>query len=142
LCPVYRNAEGSATHSPEFRMLEWYRAGAGYTALMDDCEAMIAALIQDGKPSLAKPPARFISNTIDGAHEAARAGIGIVRLLSYQVAGAIAEGSLVPLLQEFEPDPVPVHVVHLEGRNSPMRIRSFIDYLVEELRQEPVLRND
>jgi DNA-binding transcriptional LysR family regulator len=99
-------------------------------------------LIQDGKPSLAKPPARFISNTIDGAHEAARAGMGIVRLLSYQVAGAIAEGSLVPLLQEFEPDPVPVHVVHLEGRNSPMRIRSFIDYLVEELRQEPVLRND
>ena len=42
LCAVYRNAEGSPTHSPEFRMLEWYRAGAGYGALMDDCEAMIA----------------------------------------------------------------------------------------------------
>lgn len=41
LCPVYRNAEGSARHSPEFAMLEWYRAGADYTALMDDCAAMI-----------------------------------------------------------------------------------------------------
>lgn len=44
LCPVYRNAEGSATHSPEFRMLEWYRARASYTDLMDDCEEMIAAI--------------------------------------------------------------------------------------------------
>lgn len=41
LCPVYRNAEGSATHRPEFAMLEWYRAHADYTALMDDCQAMI-----------------------------------------------------------------------------------------------------
>ena len=43
LCPVYRNAEGSAQHVPEFRMLEWYRAGAGYEQLMTDCEGMIAA---------------------------------------------------------------------------------------------------
>lgn len=44
LCPVYRNAEGSALHSPEFRMLEWYRAGGDYTDLMTDCEAMIASI--------------------------------------------------------------------------------------------------
>lgn len=44
VCPVYRNAEGSSTHSPEFRMLEWYRVRAGYADLMDDCEAMIAAV--------------------------------------------------------------------------------------------------
>ncbi|MDW3204827.1 MAG: LysR family transcriptional regulator [Alphaproteobacteria bacterium] len=98
-------------------------------------------LTRDGRTVSMRPPARFVANTIDGAHEAARAGIGVVRLLSYQVADAIADGSLVPLLRDYEPDPVPVHVVHLEGRNSPMRIRSFIDYLVEELRREPVLRN-
>lgn len=99
-------------------------------------------LTKDGKTVTMKPPPRFIANTIDSAHEAAQAGIGVVRLLSYQVADAIAQGTLVPLLRDFEPEPVPVHVVHLEGRNSPMRIRSFIDYLVEELRREPVLRND
>ncbi|HEU5094345.1 MAG TPA: EF-P lysine aminoacylase EpmA [Reyranella sp.] len=39
---VFRNAEGSALHHPEFTMLEWYRAKAGYEALMADCAALLA----------------------------------------------------------------------------------------------------
>jgi len=39
---VFRNAEGSALHHPEFTMLEWYRAKAGYEALMVDCAALLA----------------------------------------------------------------------------------------------------
>ena len=41
---VFRNAEGSALHHPEFTMLEWYRAGVGYEAIMADCAALLAAL--------------------------------------------------------------------------------------------------
>jgi lysyl-tRNA synthetase class 2 len=44
LAHVFRNAERSATHHPEFTMLEWYRANAGYTALMDDCEGLLRAI--------------------------------------------------------------------------------------------------
>ncbi len=40
---VFRNAEGSALHHPEFTMLEWYRAGAGYETIMEDCAAILAA---------------------------------------------------------------------------------------------------
>jgi len=39
---VFRNAEGSALHHPEFTMLEWYRAGTGYEAIMADCAALLA----------------------------------------------------------------------------------------------------
>jgi lysyl-tRNA synthetase class 2 len=39
----FRNGERSATHHPEFVMLEWYRAGASYTDLMDDCEGLLRA---------------------------------------------------------------------------------------------------
>ena len=39
---VFRNAEGSALHHPEFTMLEWYRAGAGYETVMKDCAALLA----------------------------------------------------------------------------------------------------
>ncbi|HSF65416.1 MAG TPA: EF-P lysine aminoacylase EpmA, partial [Paracoccaceae bacterium] len=39
---VFRNRERGALHSPEFTMLEWYRVGADYTALMDDCAALLA----------------------------------------------------------------------------------------------------
>ncbi|MBW7852501.1 MAG: EF-P lysine aminoacylase GenX [Rhodospirillales bacterium] len=40
---VFRDGERSPTHHPEFTMLEWYRAGAAYTDLMDDCEALLRA---------------------------------------------------------------------------------------------------
>ncbi len=40
---VFRNGERSATHHPEFTMLEWYRAGEGYERLMADCEALVRA---------------------------------------------------------------------------------------------------
>src|SRR5690606_16847511 len=38
---VYRNRERGPLHHPEFTMLEWYRAGEPYTALMADCAAML-----------------------------------------------------------------------------------------------------
>jgi lysyl-tRNA synthetase class 2 len=41
LSHCFRNGERGATHHPEFTMLEWYRAGAGYRDLMTDCEALL-----------------------------------------------------------------------------------------------------
>jgi len=38
---VFRNAEGSALHHPEFTMLEWYRANAGYETIMTDCSTLL-----------------------------------------------------------------------------------------------------
>jgi elongation factor P--(R)-beta-lysine ligase len=43
LAHVFRDGERSATHHPEFAMLEWYRAGASYRDLMDECEALVHA---------------------------------------------------------------------------------------------------
>src|SRR5205807_6440084 len=40
---VFRNGERSATHHPEFSMLEWYRAGASYRDLMEECAALVRA---------------------------------------------------------------------------------------------------
>jgi lysyl-tRNA synthetase class 2 len=39
---VWRNRERGALHSPEFTLLEWYRAETGYAALMQDCAAILA----------------------------------------------------------------------------------------------------
>lgn len=41
IASVFRNAEGGPNHSPEFRMLEWYRAHADYTELMNDTVALV-----------------------------------------------------------------------------------------------------
>lgn len=41
ICHVFRNAEGSKRHRPEFTMIEWYRANADYNDIMDDCEGLL-----------------------------------------------------------------------------------------------------
>ena len=46
ICPVFRNADDSKLHSPEFTMIEWYRADSDYTAIMDDCEALLRCVAQ------------------------------------------------------------------------------------------------
>mgnify|MGYP000904990929 FL=1 len=42
ICKCYRDGERGARHLPEFTLLEWYRAGEDYTALMADCENLLA----------------------------------------------------------------------------------------------------
>ncbi len=42
LAKVWRNRERGPLHHPEFTMLEWYRAGAAYEGLMDDCATLLA----------------------------------------------------------------------------------------------------
>lgn len=75
----------------------------------------------------------------DSAANAAEAGLGITRLLSYQVSEQLKQGTLKVILSDFETDPVPVHVVHREGRYSSARIRSFVDWMVDYLRSQPSL---
>ncbi len=72
----------------------------------------------------------------DSAAQAAQAGLGITRLLSYQVTDKLKSGALTIVLSEYEAQAVPVHVVHREGRYSSARIRSFVDWMVEHLRSE------
>ena len=48
ICRVWRAAERGSRHLPEFTMLEWYRVDADYRNLMDDCEALLRALLPAG----------------------------------------------------------------------------------------------
>jgi DNA-binding transcriptional LysR family regulator len=83
---------------------------------------------------------RMITTTNDSALAAAEAGFGITRLLSYQVAQAVKEGRLRILLADYEPPPMPIHVVHREGRNAARRVRLFLDAAIEALRADRSLQ--
>jgi len=55
LCHVWRDGERGPLHHPEFTMLEWYRSGTDYAAVMADCEALMRGVakacertLQDG----------------------------------------------------------------------------------------------
>ena len=84
-------------------------------------------------------PRLTVSNN-DAAIQAALQGFGVTRLLSYQVAGHLAAGRLKRLLVEFEPAPLPIHVLHREGRQASAKVRTFVDLLVERLKGDAALK--
>ena len=79
---------------------------------------------------------RLQTNSIEAARNAAIAGWGLVRMLSYQAIPFIEAGSLEVVLEEYEPEPVPIHIVHPEGRHAPAKVRAFIDLAVDRLRSD------
>jgi DNA-binding transcriptional LysR family regulator len=73
------------------------------------------------------------------AIQAAIGGAGITRLLSYQVAKDVANGVLQLALEDYEPEPLPVHIVYMEGRRASAKVRSFVDFAAERLRDNPFI---
>lgn len=82
---------------------------------------------------------RLVVNAADAAIDAAKAGLGIVRVLSYQAEASLADGSLRRILEAFEPEAMPVNLIHREDRLPQSKVQSFIAYAAPRLRQ--VLRS-
>jgi len=79
---------------------------------------------------------RLYCNTNDAALQAAIDGFGLTRVLSYQAAPSLASGALRTVLSAYEEHPLPVHIVHPEGRHAPAKVRTFIDFAAERLRAD------
>ena len=82
---------------------------------------------------------RLVVTSNAAAVEAALADFGLTRLLSYQVAPQLADAKLQIVLEEFEPEPRPIHIVHREGRFASPTVRSFIDFIAARLRDDSLL---
>jgi DNA-binding transcriptional LysR family regulator len=78
---------------------------------------------------------RLTVTTAEAAIDAATAGFGITRMLGYQVADPIAEGSLVRLLRDYEVEPWPAHLLYPSGPHPAPKLRAFVDFAVPRLRQ-------
>ena len=83
--------------------------------------------------------ARLNTNTNDAAIEAALRSYGITRLLSYQIADHLAQGTLKTVLDDWQPEPLPIHILHREGRHAASHVRAFIDLIAERLRADTAL---
>lgn len=96
---------------------------------------------RDGKRTLSvRPNVRLVVNNPEVAMQGAVASEGVTRVLSYQAAAAVKAGHLRVILSEFEPEPIPIHVIHREGKRAAARVRSFVDFAVAELRANPLLK--
>jgi len=87
------------------------------------------------RPDTVTVDPRLIVNNADAAIDAATAGLGIVRVLSYQADASLASGSLRLILEDFEPEAIPVSLVHREDRLPQAKVQSFAGLAVPRLRK-------
>ena len=78
---------------------------------------------------------RFVVNSTRAAVESAVQGRGVVRLFSYHLADAVANGTLRIILADDEHPPLPVHLVSPHGRLSVPKVRAFVDFALPKLRE-------
>lgn len=89
----------------------------------------------DGAEKSVQVRSRLAVNTAEAAIDAAIAGLGLTRVLSYQIAAAQSSGQLQTVLQPFEPAAVPVSLL-FDGQSAlPLKLRAFLDFAADRLRQ-------
>lgn len=77
---------------------------------------------------------RLVVTSNDAAMAAAMGGLGVTRLLSYQIKNELERGTLKLILEDFEEEAWPVHVVHREDRLGSSKVRIFIDDVANHIR--------
>jgi DNA-binding transcriptional LysR family regulator len=79
---------------------------------------------------------RLTVSTAEAAVWAAIRGVGPARVLRYQCAEAVREGTLELLLEPYEPEPAPIHLLHVARGALPSKMRVFLDFAVPRLREQ------
>jgi DNA-binding transcriptional LysR family regulator len=74
-------------------------------------------------------------NQAETAIDACTAGLGPGCFLSYMVAPLVRAGKLRYLLEDFEPEPQPVHLLYPYSRHRSPTVRAFADLCAERLKQ-------
>ncbi|MDX8513224.1 LysR family transcriptional regulator [Mesorhizobium captivum] len=89
-----------------------------------------------GKSETAVPVrSRLQVNTAEAAIDAAVAGLGLTKVLSYQADAAVRAGTLRVVLEPFEPPPWPVSLVHAGQGLLPVKLRAFLDFAAPRLKE-------
>ncbi|WP_426955710.1 LysR family transcriptional regulator [Muricoccus radiodurans] len=89
---------------------------------------------RDSTALAVEPRPRLSVNTTEAAIKAALADLGIIRVLSYQVADEVRSGQLKRLLSDLSAEAMPVSLVYPAAELMPLKVRIFLDWATPRLR--------
>ena len=79
---------------------------------------------------------RLVVNATAAAVDAAVDNLGLTCVFSYQMEPHAAAGRLEIVLVDHEPPPLPIYIVHPEGRYLSDKVRLFLDHVADGLRRK------
>jgi DNA-binding transcriptional LysR family regulator len=90
--------------------------------------------VQGRRAMVAPVGSRLRVNTSEAAVLAAIDGSGLARVMSYKMEAAKRAGKLAIVLEEFEPEALPVHVIYAQRKPVPLKLRVFLNWMTPRLK--------
>ncbi len=87
----------------------------------------------DGEAHVHHPHGRFRTADAEQVRAAVLAGLGITQAPGWLFAPELASGEVIAVLDDFQPPPQPLNLVHPVGRRPAAKVRALMDFIVEEL---------
>jgi DNA-binding transcriptional LysR family regulator len=104
---------------------------------IDDHAAPAAwKFVSGNRTSVAPIKSRLCVNTSEAAVLAAIDGAGLARVMSYKMDAAMCERKLEIVLEEFEPTPLPVHILYPPRKPMPLKLRTFLNWMTPRLKEQ------
>lgn len=77
------------------------------------------------------------ANIADALRVAAMNGSGLAQLPSYIIGLDIQHGDLIPVMEDYEPSPIPINLVYAHRKHMSLKVRSFVDYMKDYFQDPP-----
>jgi DNA-binding transcriptional LysR family regulator len=90
--------------------------------------------LKNGRQVVTPIRSRLCVNTSEAAIQAAIAGAGLARVMSYKMQAANRAGALEIVLDPFEQEPLPVHIVYAPRTLVPLKLRTFLNWVTPRLK--------
>jgi DNA-binding transcriptional LysR family regulator len=102
---------------------------------IDDLAAQRHWKFAHGNHEITAPiQSRLTVNDSEAAIDAAIASAGIARVMSYKMESARRAGTLVVMLEDFELEPLPLHIIYTERKPMPLKLRAFLNWVTPRLK--------
>jgi DNA-binding transcriptional LysR family regulator len=90
--------------------------------------------VRGNRATIVPIASRLCVNTSEAAVLAAIEGAGLTRVMSYKMDAAKRAGKLAIVLEEFEPEPLPVHIIYAPRKPVPLKLRAFLNWITPRLK--------
>jgi len=105
-----------------------------YLFYSDGASRQEIAFQENGNPLYVRAEGRFTTNNSEALRAALLEGMGISCPPRWLIGDAISAGDLVSILDDFRPSELNLFAVYPPGRHLPSKVRCFIDYFAEQLK--------